>query len=319
MKKSLSLILGIFAVLLVMTSSCKKTGNFEIEKGKYELSGSLDSGEKVNMVMKLTSKGKIRGQYVIGSKEAKDFEGSIFDKDKVTLYVGDNDDPTVTWNLTAESEDDDITLSGTMTDAKKGKVYKVELSSDPLLLSKTAKSESSAKADDDEPATEAKELSTHKLKTTYKSGGTGALVAPQYGFDYKPSYLFNGNKSKCWALDYYSIDYAGNDATTVYAKVDGDVLEKVVVYNGYQKSSDIYHKNTRPRHVTVSVYSPSSGSESIFYDGYLSDKMGSQTLNGSPQPLESGDLVKFYVDPEDVYWGNKYTDICLSQVDYYGK
>ena len=309
--------------LIVLTGLCackRVSSNNELPTGKYELLGLIDGEKSIELNMKVGSDGNVKGNYTVKKDNSVyEFKGTVFDNDKVTLYVSNPNgggEDIETWNLTAETDAEDIILKGTITD-NKGKTKKVVVSNDSFNLTKAP---SVSKDGAKEEAVAAKAPSgPRKLKATYQSGGTEALVEPQAGTDYKPSYLFNGNNSKSWQIYPSIAEYYGSSATTVYAKLEGNVLDEVQVYNGYQKSKDLYEKNSRPRRIYIALVG-SDGSEMTIFDGNLKDKMGAQTVASNLDlPISGGDRVKIQIFPYDIYEGWKYEDLCLSGVVFKGK
>ena len=306
-------------MVLVGLCSCKVKSDTELPAGKYELLGLIDGNEQIEMNLKINSEGNIKGNYTIKkSQKSFDFKGNVFDNDKVTLFVENpsgGDDALETWNLTAESDEEDVIMKGTITD-NKGKTKKVVISNDAFNLK--GYKESDSKSESAATATAAESL--RKLKASYISGGMSAMVEPQYGNDYLPQYLFNGNNAKCWSIYPSEADYAGATSTTVYASLDGNQLEEVQVYNGYQKNADIYRKNSRPKRIYIALVDGGSGNETVIYNGHLQDSMGAQTVaRNLGMDIGAGDQVKIEIFPNEVYYGSKYEDLCLSGVVFKGK
>lgn len=81
-------------------------------------------------------------------------------------------------------------------------------------------------------------------------------------------------------------------------------VRSIVVRNGYQKSSDIFGKNNRVRHLRA-VFSQGETQRLT-----LQDRSGSESLM-LPKPVKAY-WVKFIID--EVWAGNKYTDTAITKL-----
>lgn len=126
----------------IISCNLSKSSDSEIPEGKYEFYGTIDPDQKIVMIIDVDKDGKIEGDYKpVSAKDAKsaiyNVQGSIFDKNKVTLYVTEEggNQPVQTFNIFATKESPEIiTLKGTLNDNQSQKVLNVSLSTDKSLL-----------------------------------------------------------------------------------------------------------------------------------------------------------------------------------------
>ncbi|MGN0400418.1 MAG: NADase-type glycan-binding domain-containing protein [Blautia sp.] len=129
------------------------------------------------------------------------------------------------------------------------------------------------------------------------------------------------------ALSEYNMTHSSDrimDNNTVTAWVEGvsgqgegesvtftfDGVYKVsgfVIYGGYQKSSDLYYKNSRPASLLITC---SDGSSQVCN---LSDILGAQTVTFA-NPVETDSLT---ITIQSVYAGNKYEDTVISEISIF--
>lgn len=147
-------------------------------------------------------------------------------------------------------------------------------------------------------------------------------LQPQYGNDYWAENLLDGNKNNCWsigAMEFYDYEYMhGNVKPHLNIGFNGDEVEYAEIKNGYIKSDKVYHMNSRPRSVKVYAYRNGSSSPvGTLYSGVLKDSKSTQKLQFArlKQPY---DYIQFVFDFYDVYPGNKYSDLCISDLKLYG-
>lgn len=148
---------------------------------------------------------------------------------------------------------------------------------------------------------------------------------------YSASRAQDGDTTTCWAVSGTGI------GEVLLAKVD--TMQEVFIYTGFQKSLDLFKKNSRPRKVMVYVLEPTYKEATPSAVAYmevnvvasheveLKDTFGKQTL---PIPAYWPTTVKTHPDgtPLDdpiyqsfvaikilsVYPGSKYADTCISEI-----
>lgn len=128
-----------------------------------------------------------------------------------------------------------------------------------------------------------------------------SVLAPEFGNSYRVQNLFGGDPSLAWVEG--KPGYGVGETITV--EFDGPrKIRSVRVDNGYQKSSDIYYKNTRVKSVRLTF---SSGDH---FDFPLRDAFGTQTLT-LPHPVDASWMQLLI---QDIYPGSKYTDTAISKL-----
>ena len=206
--------------------SCKNAGkdgdknNTELPKGEYTFYGVIEPAEKILMNITVDDDGKIEGEYKPekpdkdGKSTAYELQGSVFDKNKLTLYVTEkgSNQPIQTFNIFASKEDADIiSLKGTLNDNQSQKISNVSFSTDKSLVD-------NLKAPSVEVKTETpKEPAEEKSKIVNNSPYP---IAPG-------SHKFKGKAEGKWPI-------------VVYLKVsrDGDVSGKMAYESTLKKYGD---------------------------------------------------------------------------------
>jgi hypothetical protein len=128
-----------------------------------------------------------------------------------------------------------------------------------------------------------------------------SVLKPQFGNSYGPENLFKGPASAAW------VEGRQGNGVGEWITVEFDglrMVRSIVVRNGYQKSSDIFGKNNRVRHLRA-VFSQGETQTLT-----LQDRSGSESLT-LPKPVKAY-WVKFIID--DVWAGNKYTDTAITKL-----
>lgn len=136
------------------------------------------------------------------------------------------------------------------------------------------------------------------------SSASSYLVEPQYGISHGPECVIDGDLSTGW-VENASGQGIGESVTLSF---DGAYRVSGFTINaGYQKSSSLYYKNSRPASLLVSF----SDGSSVTLE--LEDYFGQQSFTfGSPVETTS---VTFTI--ESVYAGNKYQDTVISEISLF--
>lgn len=128
-----------------------------------------------------------------------------------------------------------------------------------------------------------------------------SVLAPEFGNSYRVQNLFGGDPSLAWVEG--KPGYGVGETITV--EFDGPrKIRAVRIDNGYQKSSDIYYKNTRVKSVRLTF---STGEH---FDFPLRDAFGTQMLT-LPRPVDASWMQLLI---QDIYPGSKYTDTAISKL-----
>ena len=130
------------------------------------------------------------------------------------------------------------------------------------------------------------------------------LVEAQYGVSHGPECVIDGSLSTGWVEN---VSGQG-EGQSVTLSLDGVYRVSGFTINaGYQKSSDLYYKNSRPATVLVSF----SDGSSVRID--LEDHFGQQSFTFDSH-VETGS-VTFTI--ESVYAGSKYQDTVISEISLF--
>jgi hypothetical protein len=135
----------------------------------------------------------------------------------------------------------------------------------------------------------------------YETYCVSSVLKPQFGNSYGPENLFEGPQSAAW------VEGQAGQGIGEWIAIEFDgmrTVRSIVVRNGYQKSTDIFHKNNRVRQLRA-VFSQGETQTLI-----VPDRFGSELLT-LPKPIRAY-WVKFIID--DVWAGNKYTDTAITKL-----
>lgn len=130
------------------------------------------------------------------------------------------------------------------------------------------------------------------------------LVEPQYGISHGPECVIDGNLSTGW-VENASGQGIGESVTLSFNNVYR--VSGFTINAGYQKSSSLYYKNSRPASLLVTF----SDGSSVKLD--LDDYYGQQTFTFT-SPVETTS-VTFAI--ESVYAGNTYQDTVISEISLF--
>lgn len=126
----------------------------------------------------------------------------------------------------------------------------------------------------------------------------------EYNMTHAPERAADGDLSTAWVE---GADGQGIGETIVFL-FDGDYSVNGISINaGYQKSSDLYYKNSRPEKITVTA------SDGMSEEIILQDVMDVQKIQLST-PLETDSIT---VTINSVYPGSKYEDTAISEMGFY--
>ncbi len=136
------------------------------------------------------------------------------------------------------------------------------------------------------------------------SSVTSSSTLLEEGYDNSPLNLTDNNLSTCWSEGV--ADYGYNESVTFnYDKVAR--FNGVKIYNGFQKSDDLYYKNGRVKRLRISY-----GNGNVQYID-VNDVMQEQEIRFD-EPF-SADKVTVYID--SVYEGIRYEDTCMSELWFF--
>ncbi len=149
-----------------------------------------------------------------------------------------------------------------------------------------------------------------------------ALVKSNYGKSYHARNLFDGDLTTSWQIDpgYTLLNNYEPFGVRHYPLADAFLntgyIDKIVVYSGNQTNESKFYENSRPRKILIYASATDSAERVYLFDGILDDSMTPQTLHVGreiPTPYLIG------IDVVDYYPGSRYSDICISEIEFYGK
>lgn len=185
-------------------------------------------------------------------------------------------------------------------------------------------SEAQAPTDDRKPLLIKKAWCDHQLSN-------------QAGNNYHPSKMIDGNSATAWAAKLNQVDdYYENGLICgpVFDLATPSRIAGVELQNGYCKSNDSFKNNTRASWVRIYRYRPELDGENgedqmmgfiknsdIIYEGPLDDSMKMQyspvssSFDNSKPTRAVGLIFRF----DRMHKGTKWNDLCLSEINVYGK
>lgn len=126
----------------------------------------------------------------------------------------------------------------------------------------------------------------------------------EYNMTHSPERIFDGDISTAWVE---GVNGQGiGEAITLYFDSEY-ILNKVVINAGYQKNSEIYGKNSRPKELKISF---SDGSSQVYT---------LQDINTKQEIILEKAVITKYISftIQSVYQGNKYEDTVISEIHLY--
>ena len=177
--------------------------------------------------------------------------------------------------------------------------------------------ETEASESQEEIATEIAEIVTTAQETatevTTTAATTQALSSPtisaasatsslsEYGMTHTASLVIDGDLTTGWVE---GADGQGIGESITLTFADTSLVEGFVIFAGYQKSDELYEKNSRPRGITLTF---SDGTE-MNYE--LSDLNGAQSFT-FPEPVTAKSVT---LTINSVYAGTTYEDTVISEI-----
>lgn len=126
----------------------------------------------------------------------------------------------------------------------------------------------------------------------------------EYDMTHSPERLCDGELSSAWVE---GAEGQGIGESVTFCFDETCVVTGFLIHGGYQKSRDLYQKNSRPARLRVFI----PGYEEAIY--LLGDEFGVQDIP-LEVPVETKEIT-FII--EDVYAGSKYEDTVISELTFY--
>jgi hypothetical protein len=132
----------------------------------------------------------------------------------------------------------------------------------------------------------------------------------RYQENYHPSYVLDENPATAWVEG--ADGYGENQSLTLpLSPLTSARALRLRIWNGYQKSKDLFAKNSAPRRVRVAVLAP-TGEEVVGREVELARAWGPQDVVVDVPPGRGLSAVRLTI--LSVYPGARYKDTCISDV-----
>lgn len=144
---------------------------------------------------------------------------------------------------------------------------------------------------------------------------------PQNGNSYEASNLFDGDPSTTWAIGAKKFEKFEKETEGHFPRMVGIKtiqqypIERLVITNGYAKNNESWHNNARAKNITIMGCTEGSNSADNLYSGTLSDTSEPQTV----VLRKTGRYDYYNLIIEDYYPGDKWDDVCISEIEVFGK
>lgn len=144
---------------------------------------------------------------------------------------------------------------------------------------------------------------------------------PQNGNSYEASNLFDGDPSTTWAIGAKKFEKFEKETEGHFPRMVGIKtiqqypIERLVITNGYAKNNESWRNNARAKTITIMGCTEGSNLASNLYSGTLSDTPEPQIINLS----KTGRYDYYNLIIEDYYPGEKWDDVCISEIKVFGK
>ena len=268
---------------------------------------SGDTGNTDNEVKKEISKSKFLisgiillviivgiGAYAIGKGRSDDLEDSVAKSESEVSNES---------TFKEQSETTKITETVENTELRETEPKAEENNAFTDMIEETAQfSETEIAAESDiEPVHMTKKVTMDDIDDVY---ATSYLIEERLGFYHKPSNVIDGNNTTAWVED---ADGQGEGESLTIELDDTYAVSGFVINAGYQKNTEVYDNNSRPKELIVTF----SDGQSFMVE--LDDYYGAQkvVLDSSIETTS----VTFTIN--DVYPGGKYEDTVISEIQLF--
>lgn len=144
---------------------------------------------------------------------------------------------------------------------------------------------------------------------------------PQNGNNYEASNLFDGDPSTTWAVGTKKFEKFEKETEGHFPRMVGIKtiqqypIERLVITNGYAKNNESWRNNARAKTITIMGCTEGSNLADNLYSGTLSDTSEPQTVI----LRKTGRYDYYNLIIEDYYPGEKWDDVCISEIEVFGK
>lgn len=143
----------------------------------------------------------------------------------------------------------------------------------------------------------------------YSIGSVGSHLTPQAGNTYNPENLIDHDTATTWALPFKE-----NGSVILDFHISAEKIKYIEVFNGYGKSLLRHGQNSRAKQ--VSIYADRVNTTNIIWKGELKDTLGFQKIILDNQPKNTSHI---FLKINSVYPGNKWNDLCISEIKFFGQ
>lgn len=268
---------------------------------------SGDTGNTDNEVKKEISKSKFLISGIVLLVIIVGIEAYVFGKGRSEAaedFVAKSESEALTEStFTEQSETTKVTETVENTELRETEPKAEENNAFTDMIEETAQfSETGIVAESDiEPVHMTKKVTMDDIDDVY---ATSYLIEERLGFYHKPSNVIDGNNATAWVED---ADGQGEGESLTIELDDTYAVSGFVINAGYQKNTEVYDNNSRPKELIV-----------LFSDGQsltveLNDYYGAQkvVLDSSIETTS----VTFTIN--DVYPGGKYEDTVISEIQLF--
>ena len=234
------------------------------------------------------------GAYAIGKGRSDDLEDSVAKSESEVSNES---------TFKEQSETTKITETVENTELRETEPKAEENNAFTDMIEETAQfSETEIAAESDiEPVHMTKKVTMDDIDDVY---ATSYLIEERLGFYHKPSNVIDGNNTTAWVED---ADGQGEGESLTIELDDTYAVSGFVINAGYQKNTEVYDNNSRPKELIVTF----SDGQSFMVE--LDDYYGAQkvVLDSSIETTS----VTFTIN--DVYPGGKSEDTVISEIQLF--
>lgn len=142
---------------------------------------------------------------------------------------------------------------------------------------------------------------------------------PQNGNSYEAYNLFDRDPSTAWVVGAKKFEKFEKETEGHFPRMVSistpDLLERLVITNGYAKNNQSWRNNARAKNITIMGCTEGSNLADNLYSGTLSDTAEPQTIT----LRKTGQYDYYNLIIEDYYPGEKWDDVCISEIEVFGK
>lgn len=142
---------------------------------------------------------------------------------------------------------------------------------------------------------------------------------PQNDNSYEAYNLFDKDPSTTWAVGAKKFEKFEKETEGHFPRMVSistpDLLERLVITNGYAKNNQSWRNNARVKNITIMGCTEGSNLADNLYSGTLSDTAEPQTIT----LRKTGQYDYYNLIIEDYYPGKKWDDVCISEIEVFGK